>query len=36
MCCKTKINVTQIKVEMTIYYFNNIYKGEKEIKEEKC
>ena len=21
---------------MTIYYFNSIYKGEKEIKEEKC
>ena len=29
-----RINVTQIKVEMTMYYFNNI--GEKEIKEEKC
>ena len=31
-----RINVTQIKVKMTIYYFNNIYKGDKEIKEEKC
>ena len=45
-----RINVTQIKVEMTMYYFNNIYidiyiyicmyvciyRGEKEIKEEKC
>ena len=28
--------MTQIKVKMTIYYFNSIYKGEKEIKEEKC
>ena len=38
--------MSQINVEMTIYYFNNIYiyiyiyiyicKGEKEIKEEKC
>ena len=35
-CCKMRINVTQIKVEMTLYYFNNIYIGEKEIKEEKC
>ena len=35
MCCKTRINVTQIKIEMNIYYFNSIYKGEKEIKEEK-
>ena len=34
-CCKMRINVTQIKVEMTLYYFNNIYIGEKEIKEEK-
>ena len=24
-CCKMRINVTQIKVEMTMYYFNNIY-----------
>ena len=33
-----RINVTQIKVEMTMYYFNNIYIyiGEKEIKEDKC
>ena len=34
--CKARINVTQIKVEMTIDYFNNIYKGEKDIEEEKC
>ena len=25
MYCKMRINVTQIKVEMTLYYFNNIY-----------
>ena len=33
-----RINATQIKVEMTMYYFNNIYiyRGEKEIKEKKC
>ena len=33
-----RINVTQIRVKMTMYYFNNIYiyKGEKEIKGEKC
>ena len=24
-CCKMRINVTQIKVERTMYYFNNIY-----------
>ena len=31
-----RINVTQIKVEMAMYYFNNIYREKKEIKEEKC
>ena len=25
-----RINATQIKVEITIYYFNNIYNGRKE------
>ena len=36
--CKLRINVTQIKVGMTMYYFNNIYRErerEEEIKE-KC
>ena len=23
--CKIRINVTQIKIEMVMYYFNNIY-----------
>ena len=31
MCCKTRINVMQIKVKTIIYYFNNIYiMGRKE------
>ena len=25
MCCKMRINVTQIKVKIAMYYFNNIY-----------
>ena len=25
MCCQMRINVTQIKVEIAMYYFNNIY-----------
>ena len=25
ICCKMRINVTQIKVKIAMYYFNNIY-----------
>ena len=34
MYCKARINVTQIKVETTIYYFNNKYNGEGIIEEK--
>ena len=34
MYCKMRINVTQIRVEMAMYHFNNIYiKGRKKSKE---
>ena len=32
-CCKTMINAIQIKVETTIYYFNNKYNGGEESKK---
>ena len=31
--CKLRINVTQIKVGMTMYYFNNIYWGGRNQRE---
>ena len=34
MCCKTRINVTQIKVETTIYCFNNKYNGGRNQRRE--